>query len=362
MQPPNPPAPTPNAAATAPHAAATAPNGEVAAQHGAATAQCGAGAAQDGVGAVQRGGVVGRHGAGGAWHGGEGGGGVGWQVGVGVGAQLVLLALLGAGVGLGPVGWLVGTLHAAAIWAILTTALRRQRPPSLGPADRVTLARAVLAGGVTALVVDRTGQGASVAILVALAAVALVLDGVDGQVARRTGTASPLGARFDTEVDAYLIVVLSIHVATSVGAWVLAIGAMRYVFVVAAWVAPWLRSDLPPSYARKSVAVVQGVVLVVASAGVIARPVTTASVGLALALLMWSFGRDIAWLWRNKARTSRNEPNHGAMRTERRRPVPDERLRAGLEDDDGARSTRLLAPIPWRGRDPLRRPARTRSR
>ena len=39
---------------------------------------------------------------------------------------------------------------------------------------------------------------------------ALALDGVDGQVARRTGTASELGARFDMEVDAFLILVLSV--------------------------------------------------------------------------------------------------------------------------------------------------------
>ena len=39
------------------------------------------------------------------------------------------------------------------------------------------------------------------------------LDAVDGQVARRTGTVSALGARFDMEVDAFLILVLSVYVA-----------------------------------------------------------------------------------------------------------------------------------------------------
>ena len=36
-----------------------------------------------------------------------------------------------------------------------------------------------------------------------------LLDLVDGWVARRTGTASPFGARFDLETDAALILVLS---------------------------------------------------------------------------------------------------------------------------------------------------------
>jgi phosphatidylglycerophosphate synthase len=139
-----------------------------------------------------------------------------------------------------------------------------------------------------------------VACLVALAAAALVLDAVDGRVARRTGTVSALGARFDMEVDAFLILVLSVHVARSAGVWVLAIGAMRYVFVAAAWAWPWLRGALPPSSARKTVAAAQGVVLVVACAGVAPHPVTIGLVALALAALVWSFGRDIGWLWRNR--------------------------------------------------------------
>ena len=44
--------------------------------------------------------------------------------------------------------------------------------------------------------------------LVTLSAVALTLDLVDGWVARRSNTASNMGARFDGEVDAFLILVL----------------------------------------------------------------------------------------------------------------------------------------------------------
>ena len=46
-----------------------------------------------------------------------------------------------------------------------------------------------------------------------LAVVALALDAVDGRVARRTGTVSPFGARLDGEADAFLMLVLSVHVA-----------------------------------------------------------------------------------------------------------------------------------------------------
>ncbi|MFG3171914.1 CDP-alcohol phosphatidyltransferase family protein [Streptomyces sp. NPDC048200] len=221
---------------------------------------------------------------------------------VGAGVQLLLLVLLGTVIGMGPAGWLSGLAFGIATWAVLTRALRRTRPRSFGPANRVTLGRAILVGGVTALVADSFQSSPPVSLLVGLTAVALILDGVDGKVARRTGTSSALGARFDMEVDAFLILVLSVYVAMSLGPWVLLIGTMRYVFVAAARVLPWLNAALPPSMARKTVAALQGVVLLVAGAGILPYAVTTAAVALALGSLVWSFGRDIVWLSRHGAR------------------------------------------------------------
>ena len=97
-----------------------------------------------------------------------------------------------------------------------------------------------------------------VALLVSLAAVALALDAVDGWVARRTRTTGLLGARFDAEADAFLILILSVYVARSAGAWVLAIGAARYVFLAAGWLLPWMRAQLPPRHWRKVVGATQG--------------------------------------------------------------------------------------------------------
>ena len=44
---------------------------------------------------------------------------------------------------------------------------------------------------------------------------------MNGKVARRTGTVSGLGARFNMEVDSILVLMLSLYVAPSVGVWVL---------------------------------------------------------------------------------------------------------------------------------------------
>ncbi|MER7715566.1 CDP-alcohol phosphatidyltransferase family protein [Streptomyces flaveolus] len=223
---------------------------------------------------------------------------------VGAGAQVLLLVLLGTAIGMGTAGWLTGLAFAFATWAVLTRALHRSRPPSFGPANRVTLGRATLVGGVTALVADSFRSAPPVSLLVGLTAVALVLDGVDGKVARRTGTSTALGARFDMEVDAFLILVLSVYVAMDLGPWVLLIGGMRYVFVAAARVWPWLTAPLPPSTARKTVAALQGVLLLLAGAQLLPDPADAGVVGLALGLLVWSFGRDVVWLWRRAGAVS----------------------------------------------------------
>src|SRR6202021_1976122 len=155
----------------------------------------------------------------------------------------------------------------------------------------------LLIAGVTGLVADSFSRSVSITTLVALSAVALALDAVDGQVARRTGTATPLGARFDGETDAFLILVLSIYVSQDYGGWVLAIGAARYVFLLAGGLIPWLRAPLPPRFWRKVVAAIEGIVLTVAISGVTSRLVGMIAVGVALLLLAESFGQDVIWLY-----------------------------------------------------------------
>jgi phosphatidylglycerophosphate synthase len=222
-------------------------------------------------------------------------------------AQVLLLAALGGAVGLSDghlsrAGWIVGISFGVVMNAALARGLARYRSDRMSPADWVTLARGTLAGGVAALVADSFVQPVRVETLVSLAALALVLDAVDGWVARRTHTAA-LGARFDGEVDAFLILVLSVYVARSAGVWVLAIGAMRYAFLAAEWSLPWMRAALPPRFWRKTVAAVQGVALTIAAADVLPRATTEALLVLALALLAESFGRDVWWLWRNRPAT-----------------------------------------------------------
>jgi phosphatidylglycerophosphate synthase len=215
-------------------------------------------------------------------------------------AQLVVLAALAVGVGLGGGGWTVGVVSSVAVSATLSLGMSRYGSDGLGPADRVTLTRATIAVGVAALTADSFSRPVPVTAVAVLAALALVLDAVDGWVARRTGTASRLGATFDMEVDAFLILVLSVYVARSTGPWVLAIGAARYVLLVARWGLPWLHGPVPPLYWRKVVAATQGIVLTCAAAEVLPVLWTEVALAASLALLSESFGREVWWLRRHR--------------------------------------------------------------
>jgi phosphatidylglycerophosphate synthase len=217
---------------------------------------------------------------------------------VGLLGQLILLFVLSETVGLGAVGWLVGTACGVVTAAGLSYGMTLSGRLALGAANRVTLLRATLVGGVAAMLSDALLGPTNLTVLVGLAAVALVLDGVDGWVARHTGTTSALGARFDMEVDAFLILALSVYVAQLVGPWVLVIGAARYAFWAAGRLAPWMATPLPLRYWRKPVAAIQGIVLTAAVAGLLPTGWTTVTIVIALLLLTESFGRDVLWQWR----------------------------------------------------------------
>lgn len=218
-------------------------------------------------------------------------------------ALVLLLAVLTA-LGLAPLPAVVGLLCGVVLCAAVHRGVAAAGISVLGPADVVTLSRSVLACALAALVVDPSVVGPAAAAVLPLAVVALLLDAVDGRVARATRTESAFGRRFDGEADAFLLLVLSVLVAASYGWWVLTIGAARYAFALAGRVVPRLRGALPFRYWRKVVTAAQGIALVVAAAGVLPRPVNQVALVAALALLAESFGRDVLWLWRARPATA----------------------------------------------------------
>jgi phosphatidylglycerophosphate synthase len=233
----------------------------------------------------------------------------------GLAAQLLLLAALAHGVGLSLAGWAVGAAAGGILDVMLARTLRRDPEARLGPAGWVTLTRATLAVGVAAPAVASLGRDVPVTPLVTLATVSLALDFVDGRVARRTGTVSALGARLDGEVDAFLMLALSVAVAPSAGAWVLARGLARSLSLAAGWPLAWLRAPLPPRYWRKVVAAAQGIALTLAAAEILPLWPARVVLAAALALLAESFGRDVWWLWRRRRAAPVRAAGSGALST-----------------------------------------------
>jgi phosphatidylglycerophosphate synthase len=225
---------------------------------------------------------------------------IGWA---GAGAMVVLLAEgLALAWWMTPLpasGWFAIVVYLVASNALLVRGLERRRSERFGPANVVTSMRSALVGVITGLVVASFTAPMPVVLLVGLVVPALALDAVDGWVARHTESTSELGARFDMEVDAFLLLVLSVYVAPALGVWVLAIGALRYAFVVAGWMLPRMRATLPLRYWRKVVTAYAGIALTVAASGLLPGA-DSLLVGVALLLLLESFTRDTLWLVRHR--------------------------------------------------------------
>ena len=172
---------------------------------------------------------------------------------------------------------------------------------NFGPANQITAVRAVLVALLATFAAWPVTPLVSLSVML-VAIVALLLDGVDGWVARRTGTASAFGMWFDIETDAALILVLAILVWQygKAGPWVLLSGLLRYAFVAAGWLWPWMKGPLASTLRGKIICVVQVVALIVAIAPAITPPTSEVVAAAALLALCYSFLVDTLRLWRQE--------------------------------------------------------------
>jgi phosphatidylglycerophosphate synthase len=186
--------------------------------------------------------------------------------------------------------------------ALLLRPLAALHPhPRFGWGNRITLLRAGLAAG---LLVHALGPAPFTAdarwLIAAIGLAALALDGLDGWAARRQRLVSRFGARFDIETDALMVLVLSLLAirAAAMPVWVIAIGASRYLYLVAAAAIPALRAPPRDSAAsrwrRRLIGAAQSLALTAAIV-----PATPPAGGgfacaAALGLLIYSFAADAA--------------------------------------------------------------------
>lgn len=186
-------------------------------------------------------------------------------------------------------------IAAATVWLL---AVWLQRIEFFGPANRITLLRVAMISLVAATIGENASAGLSWAI-VGITTTALFLDGLDGRIARCTDSMSAFGARFDMETDAALIMILSVlcwHFGKA-GIWILAAGAMRYVFGLASYFLRWMRTPLPYSRRRQTVCIWQSGLLLGVISPVFPSPASDLLAFGTLVMLGASFVIDIRWLW-----------------------------------------------------------------
>jgi phosphatidylglycerophosphate synthase len=171
--------------------------------------------------------------------------------------------------------------------------------PRFGPANQVTTIRAMLTAMTAGLVGEAARPETAIA-AIAAGAVATVLDGVDGWIARRTRMASAFGARYDMEVDALLILALAILVWRhgKAGPWILASGLLRYMFAAAGWAWAWMRGPLEPTERARAICAIQIASLLLSLLPSIVPPPSSIIAGVGLAALTYSFAVDTMRLWR----------------------------------------------------------------
>lgn len=202
----------------------------------------------------------------------------------------------------------VATCVYAGVSAIALAGLFAHPHRRLGVANMITSVRAGLTALIAAalLEVEHLGPGGDAALawaLIAVVIVALALDGCDGVTARYQGTISRFGTRFDMEVDALMVLILSLLAFASgkAGAFVICIGLMRYAYLAIHALFPRLPKELRPSLVRKAICVLQILALGAIMTPVIVPPYSNAIALVALFLLTVSFARDLTAQTRARA-------------------------------------------------------------
>ena len=130
--------------------------------------------------------------------------------------------------------------------------------------------------------------------------IALILDGVDGYIARRTKSESLEGTRFDMEVDAFFVLAITLFIWSSLGypIWIISLGLFRYAYVILLYGLRLPERPEPPSYFKKTTTVISiGVMIVIL---ILPEVNFSYTIALPITLLVLSFGHSFYFQLTNK--------------------------------------------------------------
>ncbi len=207
-------------------------------------------------------------------------------------------------VSLGKVAYLFAAITILVPILASEPARKRERPKTFSPANIVTLIRSVLAANIACLIGAASNDKMAIAAAF-ISIVALSMDGLDGYIARKTDTCTEYGAQLDMEVDAWLMLLLSMLVYQwgHAGIWVMFCGLARYAWLLVQLWVPWFNRPLSPAPAfRRKTACVLGVGgLALALYPWAWASINTGLAGVSTLALATSFAIDANWLIQHKS-------------------------------------------------------------
>jgi phosphatidylglycerophosphate synthase len=139
-------------------------------------------------------------------------------------------------------------------------------------------------------------------IIIILSTLSLIMDGLDGFIARKYNLVSKFGEIIDQESDNFLMLVISIslYLNKDIGLYVFLIPLYRYIFLASMKKYDWLKKTLPISQFRKIACVLTIILMIMSQDVYIDYENTVFLVILSLFIITFSFSKDIIWLYRNK--------------------------------------------------------------
>lgn len=138
--------------------------------------------------------------------------------------------------------------------------------------------------------------------------ISLILDAIDGFLARFLNQVSDFGKKFDLEIDTFLLflLTLSLYKNFNVDLYVFLIPLFRYVFFILQFRFEWLNSSLPESFRRKFICSGVSILLICCHLSDLNKSLIMAAIISSILLITFSFLKDIIWLYMNN-REFKNE-------------------------------------------------------
>lgn len=185
--------------------------------------------------------------------------------------------------------WLIGIVACFAFFLSRMTLFLKKMPLLIGYANWVSIIRLV-----TIIIVFIFYESIDEQVLFYIFLVAILLDGLDGFLARKFGHVSQFGGVLDMETDALLVLILSwIHVdMQSIGWWLLIPGGFRYIYgLLFSWFEQNPMVDFPPKIVRATIAVIFFFSLL--TPFVLSQELSTLILSIASVLIILSFSLSI---------------------------------------------------------------------